>query len=411
MATAYLIDAVRTPRGRGKPGKGALSGVHPQELLAQVLNNLAERTGIEKKDVDDVIIGCVSQAGEQGANMARNAVLTAGWPLEVTAVTLNRFCGSGLQAVNFAAMGIMSGALDLVVAGGVESMSRNPIGSDGAGLDGHNPRLRQRHFQVPQGISADLLATLEGFTREEVDRYALQSQQRAAVAMREGRFRPSLVPVKDPQTGAVLLERDEHPRPETTMEALASLAPSFEELGRTPVGPHGETFDDLARARYPQVKQIHHVHTAGNSSGIVDGAALVLLASEEYARTHGLRPRARLRAMATYGDEPILMLTAPTPASQKALARAGMTTRDIDLWEINEAFAAVPLQVMRRLDLDPARVNVNGGAIALGHPLGATGAMLLGTALDELERQGLATALVTLCIGGGQGIATVIERV
>lgn len=411
MGIAYIIDAVRTPRGRGKPGKGALSGIHPQELLAQVLNRLAERTGIEKKDVDDVLIGCVSQAGEQGANIARNAVLAAGWPLEVTAVTLNRFCGSGLQAVNFAAMGIMSGAQDLVVAGGVESMSRNPIGSDGGGLDGHNLRLRQRHFQVPQGISADLIATLEGFTREDVDRYALQSQRRAAVAQGDGRFAQSLVPITDPETGTLVLDVDEHPRPDTTMEALAGLTPSFEELGRTPVGPNGETFDQIAMARYPQVKQIHHVHTAGNSSGIVDGAAVVLLASQEYASKHGLRPRARIRAMATYGDEPIIMLTAPTPASQRALAKARMTTRDIDLWEINEAFAAVPLQVMRRLDLDPARVNVNGGAIALGHPLGATGAILLGTALDELERQGLATALITLCIGGGQGIATIIERV
>ena len=411
MRIAYILDAVRTPRGRGKPGKGALSGIHPQELLAQVLIDLAERTGIETAEVEDVIIGCVSQAGEQGANIARNAVLASGWPLEVTAVTLNRFCGSGLQAVNFAAMGVMSGAQDLVVAGGVESMSRNPIGSDGAGLDGHNLRLRQRHFQVPQGISADLIATLEGFTREDVDRYALESQRRAAAALRQGRFAKSLVPVRDPETGSLVLDVDEHPRPDTTMEALASLTPSFEELGRTPVGPNGETFDQIAMARYPQLKHIHHVHTAGNSSGIVDGAAVVLLASEEYVRTRGLRPRARIRAMATYGDEPIIMLTAPTPASQRALAKARMTTRDIDLWEINEAFAVVPLQVMRRLDLDPARVNVNGGAIALGHPLGATGAMLLGTALDELERQGLGTALITLCIGGGQGIATVIERV
>ncbi len=410
MGAAYIIDAVRTPRGRGKPGKGALSGVHPQELLAQTLNRLAERTGIEKKDVEDVIIGCVSQAGEQGANIARNAVLAAGWPLEVTAVTLNRFCGSGLQAVNVAAMSVMSGVHDLVVAGGVESMSRNPIGSDGAGLDGHNPRLRERHFQVPQGISADLIATLEGFSREDLDRFALESQRRAARAHREGRFQKSLFPVKDPTTGVTLLEADEHPRPDTTMEALASLAPSFAELGQTPVGPNGETFDQIACARYPQVREIRHIHTAGNSSGIVDGAACVLVASEEYVRAHGLRPRAHIRAMATHGDEPIIMLTAPTPAAQKALAKARMTPRDIDLWEINEAFAVVPLQVMRRLDLDPARVNVNGGAIALGHPLGATGAILLGTALDELERQGLATALITLCIGGGQGIATIIER-
>lgn len=411
MTMAYIIDAVRTPRGRGKAGKGALSGIHPQELLAQTLNQLAERTHLEKRDVEDVVVGCVTQANDQGGNIARNAVLAADWPLEVTAVTLNRFCGSGLQAVNFAAMGVMSGAQDLVVGGGVESMSRAPIGSDGAGLDGNNALLRQRHFQVPQGISADLIATLEGFTREDVDRFALASQQRAARAQQEGRFGRSLFPVKNPETGEVALAVDEHPRPDTTVEGLAGLAPSFVELGRTPVGPHGETFDQIARQRYPQVKEINHVHTAGNSSGIVDGAAAVLLASEDYAKAHGLKPRAKILAMATYGDEPVIMLTAPTPASKKALAKARMTTRDIDLWEINEAFAVVPLQVMRNLDLDPAKVNVNGGAIALGHPLGATGAVLLGTALDELERRGLGTALITLCIGGGQGIATIIERV
>ncbi|MCS6805668.1 MAG: acetyl-CoA C-acetyltransferase [Acidobacteriota bacterium] len=411
MTTAYIIDAVRTPRGRGKAGKGALSGIHPQELLAQTLNHLVERAGIPKDDVDDVVIGCVTQAGEQGAGIARNAVLTAGWPLQVTAVTLNRFCGSGLQAVNFAAMGVMSGAQDVVIGGGVESMSRVPMGADGAGIDGNNPLLRQKHFQVPQGISADLIATLEGFSREDVDRFALESQRRAARAQKEGRFSKSLFPVKNPETGEVALAVDEHPRPETTLEALAGLSPSFAELGMMPAGPNGETLDQIAMQRYPQVKSINHVHTAGNSSGIVDGAAVVLLASERYVKAHGLKPRARIRAMATYGDEPIIMLTAPTPASQKALAKAGMSANDIDLWEINEAFAVVPLQVMRNLNLDHAKVNVNGGAIALGHPLGATGACLLGTALDELERSGLGTALITLCIGGGQGIATIIERV
>lgn len=411
MTTAYIIDAVRTPRGRGKAGKGALSGIHPQELLAQTLNYLVERAGIPKHDVDDVVIGCVTQAGEQGAGIARNAVLTADWPLQVTAVTLNRFCGSGLQAVNFAAMGIMSGAQDVVIGGGVESMSRVPMGADGAGIDGNNPLLRQKHFQVPQGISADLIATLEGFSREDVDRFALESQRRAARAQKEGRFSKSLFPVKHPETGEVVLDVDEHPRPETTLEGLAGLSPSFIELGMMPAGPNGETLDQIAMQRYPQVKSINHVHTAGNSSGIVDGAAVVLLASEHYVKAHGLKPRARIRAMATYGDEPIIMLTAPTPASQKALAKAGMSTHDIDLWEINEAFAVVPLQVMRKLDLDHSKVNINGGAIALGHPLGATGACLLGTALDELERSGLGTALITLCIGGGQGIATIIERV
>ena len=411
MTYAYILDAVRTPRGRGKMGKGALSSIHPQELLAQTLNQLAKRTGIEKRDVDDVIAGCVTEANEQGANLARNAVLAADWPTEVTGVTLNRFCGSGLQAVNFAAMGVMSEMQRLVVAGGVESMSRVPLGTDGAGLDGNNVHLRKTHFQVPQGISADLIASLEGFAREDVDLFALESQRRAGHAQQEGRFAKSLFPVYDPETGAVMLERDEHPRPSTTLEGLAQLDPAFGALGAMPFGFNGETTDQLALERYPQVERINHVHTAGNSSGIVDGAAAVLLASEEYVKTHGLKPRARILAMATAGSEPIIMLTAPTPASQKALRLAGMAAREIDLWEINEAFAAIPLQVMRKLELDHETVNVNGGAIALGHPLGATGAMLLGTALDELERRDLNTALITLCIGGGQGIATIIERV
>ncbi len=411
MAFAYILDAVRTPRGRGKMGKGALSSIHPQELLAQTLNQLAKRTSIDKRDVDDVIAGCVTQANDQGANLARNAVLAADWPTEVTGVTLNRFCGSGLQAVNFAAMGVMSSMQRLVVGGGVESMSRVPLGTDGAGLDGNNVQLRKTHFQVPQGISADLIASLEGFTREDVDLFALESQRRAGLAQQEGRFSKSLFSVYDPETGQVVLERDEYPRPSTTLEGLGQLEPAFAALGATPYGFNGETPDQLALERYPQVERINHVHTAGNSSGIVDGAAAVLLASEEYVKDHGLKPRARILAMATAGSEPIIMLTAPTPASQKALLLAGMTARDIDLWEINEAFAAIPLQVMRKLELDHATVNVNGGAIALGHPLGATGAMLLGTALDELERRDLNTALITLCIGGGQGIATIIERV
>lgn len=411
MAEAYIIDAVRTPRGKGKRGKGSLTAIHPQELLAQTLNCLAERTGIMRGDVEDVVVGCVSQVGEQGANVARNAVLAADWPLNVSGVSLNRFCGSGLQAVNFAAMGVMSGAQELTVGGGVESMSRVPMGSDGGEGDGINPRLRHRHFQVPQGISADLIATLEGFTREEVDRFALESQRRAAEARRECRFSRSLFPVRDPETGETALERDEYLRPETTLEALAGLPAAFEELGAKPVGPDGETLDQVVLARYPAAGRIRHVHTAGNSSGIVDGAAAVLLASEGYAREHGLRPRARIRSMATHAEEPMIMLTAPTETARRALRKAGMSAGDVDLWEINEAFAAVPLQVMRNLELDPERVNVNGGSIALGHPLGATGAILLGTALDELERRGLATALVTLCIAGGQGVATVIERV
>jgi acetyl-CoA C-acetyltransferase len=408
---AYIFDAVRTPRGRGKAGKGALSGVHPQELLAQTLNHLAERVGIDPADVEDVIAGCVSQAGEQGANVSRNAVLAAGWPIEVTGTSVNRFCGSGLQAINFAAMGVASGAQQLVVGGGVESMSRVPMGADGAGQDGENMTLRGKLFQVPQGISADLIATLEGFSREELDAFALDSQRKAAVAQNECRFSRGLFPAKDPATGAVLLEKDEFPRHDTTLEGLATLKPAFPALGATAVGPAGETLDQIALERYPQLAEIHHVHTAGNSSGIVDGAAAVLIGSADYAKAHGLKPRARIRAMATVGSEPLIMLTAPTPASQRALAKAGMDVKDIDLWEINEAFAVVPLQTIRNLGIDPERVNVNGGAIALGHPLGATGAILLGTALDELERRGLATALITLCIGGGQGIATIIERV
>ena len=410
MREAWIVDAVRSPRGRGRKDKGALSGIHPQELLAQTLRALAERSGADPAHVEDVVAGCVTQADEQGANLARNAVLSAGWPETVTGVTLNRFCGSGLQAVNFAAMGVMSGQQELAVGGGVESMSRVPMGADRAGLDGGNTKLRERVVQVPQGISADLIATLEGFTRDDVDRFALESQRRADVARRDGRF-TSVVPATDPATGAVVLEEDEHPRPGTTLEGLGELDPAFARLGGSPSGIRDLTVDGIALERYPEAGKIEHVHTAGNSSGIVDGAAAVLLASPEHARSHGLRPRARVRSVATAGTEPLIMLTAPTPASEKALAKAGMTVDDIDIWEINEAFAVVPLQTIRNLGLDPERVNVNGGAIALGHPLGATGAVLLGTLLDELERRDLSTGLVTLCIGGGMGIATVVERI
>jgi acetyl-CoA C-acetyltransferase len=408
---AFILDAVRTPRGRGKAGKGALSGVHPQELLGQLLAALPERTGFRASDVDDVVAGIVSQVGEQGANLARNAVLAAGYPDSISAVSLNRFCGSGLQAVNFAAMGVASGAQDLVLAGGVESMSRVPMGADGGGTDGMNMRLRGRVFQVPQGISADLIATLEDFSREQVDGVALRSQRNAAVALEENRFARSLVPVRDPASGAELLSRDEFPRPDTTAEGLAALKPSFVQMGEMPAGANGETLDQIALAAYPQAKSIRHVHTAGNSSGIVDGAGLVAIASKRFVERSGLTPRARIRAFATVGTEPLLMLTGPAPASRKALAQAGMSAGDIDLWEINEAFAAVVLQTIRSLDIDESRVNVNGGSIALGHPLGGTGAILLGTALDELERSDRQTALVTMCIGGGQGIATIVERV
>jgi acetyl-CoA C-acetyltransferase len=407
---AYILDAVRTPRGRGKKNVGKLAGIHPQELLAQSLEAVAARAGIDRRDVDDVVVGCVSQVGEQGGNIARNAVLTAGWPIEVSASSVNRFCGSGLQAVNFAAMGVASGMQRLVVAGGVESMSRVPMGADGGGQDGGNQHLRQRFFQVPQGVSADLIATREGLSRADVDAWALRSQERAAKAVREHRF-ASIVPVVDPEKRTTVLTADEYPRPSTTAAALAALPASFVEMGGLPAGPDGETLDQLALRACPDVAAIQHVHTAGNSSGIVDGAAAVLLASGDYVQAHGLRPRAKIRAIATVGSEPVIMLTAPAPAAEKALRAAGMHARDIDLWEINEAFAAVVLQTTRKLEIDPERVNVNGGAIALGHPLGATGAMLLGTALDELEQRGLATALIVLCIGGGQGIATIIERV
>jgi acetyl-CoA C-acetyltransferase len=410
MNRSYIIDAVRTPRGRGKAGKGALSSVHPQELVAQLLRAVERRSGLDPKRVDDVIVGCVSQVNEQGANLARNAVLAAGWPIEVTGTTVNRFCGSGLQAVNFGAMGVASGAMDLAVAGGVESMSRVAMGSDGAAQDGHNLHLRERFFQVPQGISADLIATVEGFSRAEVDAFALRSQKRAARALEEGRFTRSIEPVVD-GAGKVLLARDESVRADTTPEGLAALVPSFVAMGATPAGPHGETLDQIALLAYPEVKAIDHVHTAGNSSGLADGASLAVVASERYVKETGVRARARIRAVATIGSEPVIMLTAPGPVSAKALRLAGMTARDIDLWEINEAFAAVVLQAIRKLDIDPERVNVSGGAIALGHPLGGTGAMLLGTALDELERTNKSTALVSMCIGGGQGIATIIERV
>ncbi len=405
MAVAYILDAVRTPRGKGK-ASGALAGVHPQELLGQALNGLL-RCGLDPNDVEDVVAGCVQQHGEQSACIGRLATLAAGWPNEVTGVSLNRFCGSGLQAVNFAAMGVASAMQDLVVGCGVESMSRIPMGSDPGGIDGANPHLIELHPIVPQGISADLIATLEGISREECDRFAWESQQRTQRAVAEGRFK-SVVPVVD-LDGNVLLERDELPRPETSLEGLAGLKASFAPAMdfQPPVGKG--TLRERVHLRYPGV-ELNHVHTAGNSSGIVDGAAAVALASERYVREHDVKPRARILATATRGAEPVIMLTAPGPASERALAKAGMTVGDIDLFEINEAFAVVPLKVMRDLDIPPDKVNVNGGAIALGHPLGATGAMLIGTLLDELERRDASTGLATLCIGGGMGIATIVER-
>jgi len=410
MADVFIFDALRTPRGRGKAGKGGLANHHPQELLAQTLNTMAERKKLDKNLVEDVSMGCVTQVKEQGACIARNALIAADWPEDVTGFTVNRFCGSGLEAVNSIAAKIGAGFIDGGIGGGVESMSRVPMGADEAMIDGLNMKLRKRLFMVPQGISADLIATREGFSRVDVDKFALHSQQKAARAIEEKRFASSLFAVKN-DDGSVALDRDEHPRADTTLEGLAGLKIAFEQMGAMAMGPNGETLDQLALARYPDTKKIDHVHTGGNSSGIVDGAAVVLMGSGEWGQKAGLKPRARIRAMATAGAEPLIMLTAPAPASLKALKKAGMKASDIDLWEINEAFAVVPLQTAKALGIDLDRVNVNGGAIALGHPLGATGAILLGTALDELERTNKSTALITLCIGGGMGIATIIERV
>jgi acetyl-CoA C-acetyltransferase len=410
MADVFIYDAVRTPRGRGKAGKGGLSNVHPQELLAQTLNHMAERKKLDKNLVEDFAAGCVTQVKEQGACIARLALVSARWPDDVTGFTINRFCGSGLEAVNSIAAKIAAGFIEGGVGGGVESMSRTPMGSDGSMLDGLNETLRKQVYLVPQGISADLIATREGFTREDVDKFALASQKKAARAIEGKYFANAMFTVKNPD-GSVALDRDEHPRADTTLEGLGGLQPAFAQMGATPMGPNGETLDQLALQRYSDTKAINHVHTGGNSSGIVDGAAAVLMGSAEWGKKAGLKPRGRIRSMATAGSEPVIMLTAPAPASKRALDKAKMSVKDVDLWEINEAFATVPLQTARALGIDIDRINVNGGSIALGHPLGATGAILLGTALDELERANKSTALITLCIGGGMGIATVIERV
>jgi acetyl-CoA C-acetyltransferase len=408
MSEAWLIDGVRSPRGKGKPG-GGLHEIHPQEVLAQVLNALRERVGFDASDVEDVVIGNGEQKGDHGNDIGRMAVLAADWPIEIPGVSLNRFCGSGQQAIMFGAMGILAGWQDLVVAGGVESMSRFSGAAGSSDFTAGNAALRAKHPLVPQGISADLIATLEGFTRDDVDAFAAQSQARAALALEEGRFARSVVPIHAAD-GSVALDHDEFPRPGTTAESLAKLKPSFAAAGTAP-REDGPSLDDRARQVYPQLSAIDHVHHAGNSSGVGDGAAAVALASPDYARAHGLTPRARVLAGAVAGAEPVIMLTAPGPASELVLRKAGMTVDDIDLWEINEAFASVPLKTIRDLKIDPDKVNVNGGAIALGHPIGATGAMLFQTALDELERRDLRTALITMCTGGGMGTATIIERV
>ena len=412
MTAAYIIDACRTPRGIGKFGKGALSGIHPQQLAATVLQALAQRTGIDTAAVDDIIWGTSAQVGPQGGDLGRMAALDAGYDVRSSGVTLDRFCGSGLTAVNLASASIMSGMEDLIVAGGTEMMSMpNRRGGESGPmmLDQGNLRLRERHPQPAQGICADAIATLEGITRADVDALAFSSQQRAANAIEKGYFKKSLIPVYR-EDGTLALDREEFPRPQTTLEALAGLKPSFEAIADLQLDEAGTTFRGLLLRRYPDLK-LNFVHHAGNSSGVVDGASAVLLASEKYAKAHGLKPRARIVAMANMGDSPTLMLNAPVPAARKVLAKADLTLADIDLFEVNEAFAVVPEKFIRDLKLSREKVNVNGGAIALGHPIGATGAILVGTLLDELERRDLKRGLVTMCAGGGMAPAIIIERV
>ncbi len=400
MAEAMVFEAIRTPRGRGK-SSGSLHEVKPISLLTGVLKELQKRHDLDTAQVDDVVMGCVTPVGEQGSCIAKTAALAAGWDYRASGVQLNRFCASGLEAVNMAAQKVRSGWEDLVVAGGVESMSRVPLGTD-RGPWACDPQTAFDTAFIPQGISADLIATLEGFTREQVDAYALRSQQRAGAARDAGRFKQSLVPVED-GLGDVILDNDEFIRPQTTMEALAALKTSFDKAGEM-------GYDAVAIQRYPQVERIRHVHTPGNSSGIVDGAAAVLIGTEAKGKQLGLTPRARIVSVALSGSDPTIMLTGPMPAARKALAKAGMTIDQIDLFEVNEAFAVVPMKFMKEMGVDAEKVNVNGGAIAMGHPLGATGAMILGTLIDELARRKLRYGLATLCVGGGMGIATIVER-
>jgi len=399
---AFIYEAIRTPRGKGK--NGALTEVKPLNLVTGLINELRSRhPNLDENMVSDVILGCVSPVGDQGGDIARTAVIAAGMPDTVGGFQLNRFCASGLEAVNTAAQKVRSGWDDLVYAGGVESMSRVPMGSDGGAMMA-DPATNYDAFIVPQGIGADLIATLEGFSRDDVDAYAVQSQERAAEAWSGGYFAKSVVPVKD-QNGLLILDHDEHMRPGTTMESLAKLKPAFEGLAAM------AGFDDVAMQKYHWIEKINHVHTGGNSSGIVDGAALVVVGNEKAGKANGLTPRARIVATATSGADPTIMLVGPTPAALKALDRAGLKPEDIDLWELNEAFASVVLKFQKDLDIPGEKLNVNGGAIAMGHPLGATGAMITGTMVDELERRGAKRALITLCIGGGMGVATIIERV
>jgi acetyl-CoA C-acetyltransferase len=402
MTDAFIYDAIRTPRGRGK-ADGALHEVTALNLASQALGAIKERNRLDPKLVDDVVLGCVDPVGEAGGDIARVAAIMAGYGDEVPGVQINRFCASGLDAVNFAAAEVMSGQHDMTIGGGVESMSRVGIGASG-GAWPVDPSIALQSYFVPQGISADLIATKYGFSRDDVDAYAVESQKRAGQSWDEGRFKNSVVPVKD-VNGITLLAKDEHMRPTTTMQTLGQLNPSFVQMGEM------AGFDAVAVQRYPEFESIKHVHTPGNSSGIVDGAAAVLIGNKDAGKAAGLKPRARIRQFANIGSEPAIMLTGPIPVTEKLLKKAGMSKKDIDLWELNEAFASVVLRYMQAFDIPHDKINVNGGAIAMGHPLGATGAMILGTVLDELERRNLQTALVTLCIGIGMGTATIIERV
>lgn len=412
MPEALIIDACRTPRGIGKVGKGALADFHPQHLAATVLKALAERNNLKTGEVDDIIWGTSSQRGKQGGDLGRMAALDAGYDVKASGMTLDRFCGSGITTVNLAAAQIMSGMEDLVIAGGTEMMSYTSSTGDPSTppmMDGGNLRLRARHPQSQQGVCADAIATMEGIDRRALDELALLSQQRADVAIKEGRFDKSLVPVYR-EDGSLALDREEFPRPQTTLEGLSGLKASFEMIANVPIDDKGTTYGDLIRRVYPDLK-ITHMHHAGNSSGVVDGAAAVLLASPAYAAKNGLKARGRVVAMANMGDSPTLMLNAPVPAAQKVLAKAGLTIDDIDLFEINEAFAVVAEKFIRDLKLDREKVNVNGGAMALGHPIGATGSILIGTVLDELERRDLKRGLVTMCAAGGMAPAIIVERV
>ena len=401
MTDCFIYDTVRTPRGKGRKD-GALHEVTALELGTQVLKAVRDRNNLDTKVVDDVVFGCVDPVGEQGSNIARIAVLNADYAETTAGVQINRFCASGLEACNMAAAQVMSGQSDMTIGGGVESMSRVGMGASG-GAWATDPSIAIKSYFAPQGIGADLIATIEGFSRDDVDAYSVESQKRAANAWKQGYFKKSVSPVKD-INGLTILDRDEHMRADTTMQSLAALQPSFAMPGEF-------AFDAVVQQRYPEVEALNHVHHAGNSSGIVDGAAAVLMGTKEAGRAQGLKPRARIRGFASIGSEPSIMLTGPSYVTEKALKRAGMTVKDIDLFELNEAFASVVLRFMKVLDIPHDKINVNGGAIAMGHPLGATGAMILGTVLDELERRNLNTALVTLCVGAGMGTATIIERV